>query len=63
MARQLRTVAAPLEGPIPKWHLTIILSPVLGDLNTLTAPWAPGIHVVNKHTCRQNTHIWKKNKD
>lgn len=51
------------------WHggSTMIVNPVARNPSTFFwSPWAPGAHMVQRHKCRQNTHVqkmkWNNNK-
>jgi hypothetical protein len=47
--------------PAPRWQLTIVYNSNLRGCDALICPpRATGIHMVTKHTCRQNAHTHKR---
>lgn len=58
--QQLRALVALAEEPgsSPSTHM-VTHNPVPGDSSALFWSWAPGMHVIHKHTCWQNTHTKK----
>jgi hypothetical protein len=60
MAQCLRALGTLPDDPglISSSQLTV--TPVLGELDDFfQPPQAPGMHVVHRHTCRQNFHTHK----
>lgn len=56
MAQQLNSMVAlhriQVQIPGPEWELTIVCNSSSRGIGCFFTP-----HVVNRHTCRQNTHV------
>lgn len=48
-----------VQFPVPTWKLTTICNSSFRGYNTFWSPWALVMHVVPKHTLRQNIHVHK----
>ena len=65
MAQQLKTLAILPEAQFPtptQWLLTICDSILRAVIPSFWPPWIPGVHMGQRHTCRQNTHTHKIHK-
>ena len=67
MAQLLRSLGVPWSTQVQfTAHdcLKQSVPPVPGGFNAFFwLPWAPGIHVFHRHSCRQNPHTHKINKN